>query len=199
MLKAVKLFTIIFVTSLLSCKSKDIKIGLQPFLGFDKELLDSGAYALKSEYYAEITILPEIKIPDEAFVNIKTPRYRADIILEQLRSSKPDSLDYILGLTNFDISTSKNNLSDPKYKDWGVFGLGYMPGQSSVVSTFRLNTKSHNAFVQRLKNISIHEVGHNLGLNHCINKGCVMNDALETIKTIDQSDGKLCKKCRSRL
>jgi len=43
--------------------------------------------------------------------------------------------------------------------------------------------------------ISTHEVGHVLGLPHCPTPKCVMNDANESIKTIDKSTGDLCDKC----
>ena len=117
---------------------------------------------------------------------------------------KPDSVDYILGLTAHDISTTKRNenglVKEPasKYEDWGVFGLGYMPGESCVVSTFRLTHPKAKA-IDRLRKICIHELGHNMGLNHCEDKGCVMTDAAETIKTIDHVTLRLCASCRKKL
>lgn len=39
-------------------------------------------------------------------------------------------------MTNKNISTTKG-----KYYDWGVMGLGYCPGVSCVVSTYRLSKK----------------------------------------------------------
>lgn len=52
----------------------------------------------------------------------------------------PDSLDYIIGLTDKDISTTKKangKMLEPasKYKDLGIMGLGFCPGK---VVLFRL-------------------------------------------------------------
>ena len=51
----------------------------------------------------------------------------------------------------------------------------------------------------RLKKVSIHEFGHNLGLPHCPNKRCVMTDAVENITTIDNANFDLCEKCKMKI
>jgi archaemetzincin len=86
-----------------------------------------------------------------------------------------------------------------KYEDWGVFGLGYMPGQSCVVSIFRTQKTSRKNFILRMKKISLHEIGHNLGLDHCDSKRCAMRDAVESISTVDNVDAQLCDKCRGKI
>lgn len=103
------------------------------------------------------------------------------------------------------ISTTKydkdGNILKPesKYADWGVFGLGYMPGTSCVVSTYRLKTTDKKLFYNRVKKVVIHELGHNLGLDHCPDKHCVMTDAVEKISTIDNEAHELCGKCRDKI
>ena len=56
-----------------------------------------------------------------------------------------------------------------------------------------------NKFVERLKKVTMHELGHNLGLPHCPNNHCFMQDAAETIKTIDGVELNLCEECRDQL
>ncbi|MBX9851002.1 MAG: hypothetical protein K2X86_04505 [Cytophagaceae bacterium] len=63
--------------------------------------------------------------------------------------------------------------------------MGYRPGPSCVVSAFRLNSQ-HPRFVERLKKVCLHELGHNLDLPHCPDKGCFMTSAAEKIATIDE-------------
>lgn len=157
--------------------------------------------ALDSVYNYEIIVLPAIPPPQHAFVNIKTPRYRADKLIAYLKDIKPDTVDYIMGLTGYDISITKSDwlgrIKEPKsrYEDFGIFGLGYMPGKSCVVSYYRLG--NNTATLQsRLAKISVHEMGHNLGLNHCPQKNCVMTDAVEKISTIDNAEMRLCEKCK---
>lgn len=201
-------FSIFFSCSNPSKTNGKIKVGLQPLGKFNKEYLAIVADEIESNYGFEVEILPEKEMFKNAFVNIKSPRYQANTILRELKSSRPDSLDYIIGLTNFDISTTKRdklgNVKKPesKYLDWGVLGLGLMPGRVCVISTFRLKSKkiSHDKFIERLKKVCVHELGHNLGLKHCEHDPkCVMRDAAETVKTVDNVSPTLCKHCRNEI
>lgn len=171
-----------------------------------KPLIDSIQSAIKKTYNIDVFQLKQIELPQHAFVDIKSPRYRADSLIKYLKTYKPDSLNYILGLTTKDISTTKRDkngaLKKPeyKYKDWGVFGLGYVPGPSSIVSTYRYKDTNKKLFIERVQKISAHELGHNFGLPHCKSGlPCIMKDAAETIKTVDEVDLILCESCKSRI
>lgn len=78
-------------------------------------------------------------------------------------------------------------------------GLGFCLGKSCVVSTFRLKHTNQNIHLKRLQKVAVHEFGHNLGLPHCKDKKCVMTDAVESIKTIDNVQLALCNKCQREL
>lgn len=188
---------------LISCSKEKLTIGIQPYDFFEKSMIDTITQTLHETYNARIIVLPKNDLPKSAFIDIKSPRYRADSILIDLKENKPDSVDFVIGLTKKDISTSKRDKNgkikkpESKYSDWGVFGLGYKPGPSCVVSSFRLN--DNKLFISRLKKVCIHELGHNFGLNHCQTDKCVMKDAAETIKTIDSVNFNLCDKCRRRI
>ena len=78
-------------------------------------------------------------------------------------------------------------------------GLAYCPGNSCVVSDFRLKTKNKALHIARFKKVIIHELGHNFGLPHCPDKKCVMTDAVESIKTIDNAKPGLCNTCKNKL
>ena len=149
--------------------------------------------------------MPSIKHDSKSFTKVKSPRYRADRIIRFQKRTIPSNIDYILGLTNSDISTtkhdSKGNIEKPtwKYADFGIMGLAYRPGNSAIVSTFRLkHTNKYIAFT-RLKKVAIHEFGHNLGLPHCPNKNCVMTAAAEKITTIDHEKLALCISCKTKI
>jgi len=180
-------------------------IALQPFGNINTDYVDSVAASLTKMYQSKVIILETKALPASSFVNIKSPRYRADILIRLLKTQKPDSVDFILGLTNKDISTTKRdafgNIKKPesRYKDWGVFGLGYRPGVACVISTFRLNHSSKKLFISRLQKVALHEIGHNYGLPHCKTQFCVMQDAVETIKTIDKVNPQLCMKCTKKI
>lgn len=166
---------------------------------------DSVKSALEEVYEVEVVMLPEIEIPENTFVNVKSPRYRADKLIEYLKENRPGGIDYTIGLISKDISTTKRTadgeIKKPKskYEDWGIFGLGYRPGPSCIVSTFRLNNKNQKLFYSRIKKIAVHEIGHNLGLPHCPDKECVMQDAAESISTIDNVSMILCDECKRKI
>lgn len=182
-----------------------LQLLLQPLGSVDHHQLDSAAAALSREHDAVVRIARPIELPASAHTNIRTPRYRADTLIAWLRAIKPDSADLIIGITQQDISITKydstGRIKEPawKYRDFGIFGLGYIGGPSCVVSTFRLGEAPIPRFFDRLKKIAVHEVGHNRALPHCTDAACVMRDAVERIASIDAASAGFCTACRTRL
>jgi archaemetzincin len=152
----------------LSCHSqhKTKIIALQPFQDFSAS---DTKYILKHirPFFPETIVLAKRPLPSSAYVKPRN-RYRADSLIHILKRSH-GSDTVIVGLTHYDISTTKNNV-----QDWGVMGLGYRPGNACVISTFRL--KKENKLKQLLK-VVLHEIGHTQGLPHCNDKTCLMRDA----------------------
>lgn len=150
-------------------------------------------------------MLTKHELPEAAFVNIKSARYRADSLISIQQRNMPSTVDYVIGLTESDISVTKHDVDGTikapkwKYNDFGVMGLAYCPGKSCVVSGYRLKNRNSQLHMERFKKVVIHELGHNFGLPHCPNKKCVMTDAVESIITIDNANPGLCISCKSRL
>jgi archaemetzincin len=144
-------------------------------------------------YPVRIQICPSKPLPTHSFYAPRN-RYRADSLIAWLKSQKPDSVSGVVGLTTSDISTTKG-----KYKDYGVMGLGYQPGDACVISTFRLKktTVNQKHFQQRLFKVVVHEMGHNFGLPHCPNQHCIMVDAEGKMKLDGEKE--LCKNCQSKI
>ena len=150
--------------------------------------------ALVEMYGIPVTVLPSIELPRVAYYPARK-RYRADKLLAFLRPRLPADGARILGLTAVDISTTK-----PPYDDWGVMGLGEVPGTVGVISSFRCykRTTSPTNGRERLAKTAAHEIGHTLGLPHCPVPGCLMADAEGSVKSSDR-EGDLCPKCRAQL
>lgn len=166
-------------------------IEIQPLGKIDQNLVACARDGLASFYKAKVVVLPAKALPKNAFLAPRQ-RYRADKLIAWLYRG---SGSIVVGLTSADISTTKGH-----YKDWGVFGLGYLGKGACVVSTYRLRRGASPALLrQRLVKVVNHEVGHNLGLPHCPTKGCMMNDAEGKVSTVDQENGKLCPSCRSKI
>lgn len=147
--------------------------------------------AVNAFFQFRIERLPVQSMPAAAYY-LPRKRYRAELILEALARQTPAR---ILGVTALDISTTKDT-----HADWGILGLGTIGGRAGVVSSFRCKMRAPNRRVPatRLAKIAVHEVGHTLGLEHCPNLGCLMEDANGSVLTCDR-DTDLCPRCRDRL
>ena len=204
-----RVLVLLILPILFSCQSKidkeHITVGIQPYKNFPKDKTDTISKIIAEFYNVKTTVLPTKNLYDDAFIKVKSPRYRADSIIKFQKIIKPDSLDYILGLTHRDISVTKKDKSGKtktptyKYADWGIMGLAYCPGNSCIVSTFRIKHPNAKTHFNRFKKVAVHEFGHNLGLPHCSNKTCVMTDAVESVKTIDNAELALCNECQSKI
>lgn len=81
-------------------------------------------------------------------------------------------------------------------EDWNyVFGLGSYGRRVGVTSIYRLQDTN---LLRRLVNISSHEIGHMLSMNHCIHAKCVMNGTNGLYET-DRSPLRLCGECQQKL
>jgi archaemetzincin len=174
---------------------KNTTIVLLPYSGFDTSLIPLIKSEIDSFYHCQIIINKNEVLPAFSFYSPRN-RYKADSILVY-EKQLVDKNEIIVGLTDKDISTSKNDITD-----WGVLGLGLCPGNVCIISTYRLEKISiaQTQLKDRLIKIILHEIGHNFGLPHCTNNPeCLMNDAEGSIATVDKEKKWLCDKCRQKL
>lgn len=170
--------------------SKSTKlIYILPLGDVDGDYINNIKTSVKKFYGFDCAVLSRVDFTNDILAPSKT-RYNADKIL-----AKYDTKDYRIILTEKDIASENEERG---VKEWGIFGLGYMPGTTCVVSTFRLKRNvTHDIVLKRLEKIGLHEIGHNLGLNHCSNNSqCMMSPANGSIKEVDQEKVWLCDKCR---
>lgn len=206
----IQLIVLLFATTLLSQCTSPIKpekkhiIGLQPIGPYDRSQLQFIRNELQHFFNTRVVILDATDMPSSFLNTTKGERYSADSIIKWLHQTAPDSIYKVVGLTHEDIFTTRREHGDIKkpestYGVWGIFGLGYLPGRSCVISDHRLKTNDLSKFHHRLRTVIIHELGHNQGLDHCPAKHCIMSDANERIQTVDNSAAHYCKKCNDRL
>jgi len=184
------LFIIPFALIALSsfCYIKPVtKINIQPLGDVSADYINLVKKSVKSFYGYECVVLPKKEITKNL---LSTIRKRVDAS-KALRINM--SNDNLLILTEKDICCNK----DAKNPEWGILGLGLRPGKTCIISTFRMrNNVSKQKTLERLEKVALHEIGHNLGLNHCTNnKQCMMNDANGTIKQVDNEKVWFCEKC----
>ena len=179
---------IVFLLILNSCNASDRKttIYIQAFDDCPNQKIEQLKTDLE-KIIGNVVVNKSIALPYFALNDLKT-RYRADKLIRFLAQNTPLN-GVTLGVTTKDISTTKG-----KYADWGVMGLGYCPGKSCVISSYRLKGKNQQ---EKLFKVAIHELGHTQGLPHCPDKSCYMRDAEG--KDHLNEEIHFCGKCKNHL
>jgi archaemetzincin len=194
--------TLLFLT----CSSNSLKwntkqllqkqktIYIIPLNGVNQNDVLLSSNELQNFYHYNVIVLSQDVIPNN--IKLQTSgKYNANKILKFL-GEKYGYLDgKIVGITNVNIST-KRTLNNVTYNDWSILGLGAIGGQSCIISTKNMVTNHQD----RLSKVTIHEVGHTLGLSHCdFDPKCLMNDAKGKASKVDSEDKVMCEQCRLKI
>jgi len=119
-------------------------------------------------------------------------QYRSDLLLDHLEKNHEGR---ILGITKEDMYTEGLNY---------IFGQAKLKGRVAVISICRLDPgffhqpKDDALFESRVVKETIHEIGHVLGLSHCVKRGCVMNFS-NTVGEVDKKTKYLCDMCKLQM
>jgi len=142
-------------------------------------------------WFAMKELAPIIQ-PDEAYDSLRS-QHHSTRILAMLETHIQDlNIQRLLGLTALDLYVPGMNF---------VFGEARLPGKVGVVSTYRLKPKSLKSIgilEERVLKEAVHEIGHMLGLKHCLNGSCVMYFS-ERLSDTDRKMTEFCDTCRPKV
>lgn len=179
-------------------------IALQPLGEYNPQQLVLICNQLTLFFHTRVVILKPVDIP-ETFGSRNEEKYSADSLVNFLSKFANDTIVEVIGLTQKDIYTIRehkiklNNKPSVLHKMRGIFGLGYLPGRSCVISDYRLMSNDGALLNNRLRKVILHEVGHNLGLSHCSGNTCLMSEANGNTITLDETSGDYCFRCKREL
>lgn len=128
-------------------------------------------------------VCPPLPVP--AYANLaQRGQFDAGPILKDLATRKPGA-PLQLGLCEFDLCVPILTF---------VYGESQVGGRAGVVSLHRLLDRSQSRYFERAAKITIHEIGHVLGLGHCWDIKCLMHFS-RNLEQLDSLPVSLCPNC----
>ncbi len=176
---------------------KKLKVVVVPLGKPSPELVEFVADSVRARFRFDVRVVDPVPVSKKAWYQPRK-RWRAEKILDQLDEMELGEVDKVIGLIEQPISTTKGE----RY-DWGIAGLGSMPGRSCVLTSYlfrRYKHKQRKRYLRYMENLVLHELGHTLGLNHCPRERCIMADAKgNAIRAAKLSINEFCPECHAQV
>ena len=179
-------------------------IAIQPLETYDTTYLNFISKEISNFYKRKVIVLKPIYIPSSFSLAKNTELYSADSILNRLQTLIKGEIIEAIGLTHKEIGILKktNKTTDDPLFDYyveSVFGLGDFPGNCCIVSDFSF--KSFDTLFRKscLRKVVIHEVGHNLNLDHCKLDKCIMSEKNGSFAGLSKSGNDYCEACKNKI
>ena len=121
--------------------------------------------------------------PDDAFIQTRN-QYDASKILKSLSTEQEASV-FRLGVIQADLCIPILTY---------VYGEAQLGGKAAVISLYRLHDVEQDLFYERAAKVAIHEVGHLIGLEHCLGIDCLMRFSKQ-LEQLDRLPMHFCSTC----
>lgn len=199
---------LIFIASLCSCKTETIIQNSEkesPFETFYRPprvllvnmddvspaLMDTLCTFLSQNYSFQVNTT------SRKFIAKTKNTINTDSALIWLKNLNAYQAEYIVGVSKNRLIRNYTNGKKKK-----LLGYSELRGHVSVISTFEVSNWKYSEvnFYLRMKKILMHELGHNLGLEHCTGDNiCIMHEQAGSVKNLDREEIIYCKNCRMKL
>ena len=165
-------------------------IFIAPLEFYSKMLLQNLIKELSNRFTSEINVVEIDLNIDKYFSSDRKQYFSTQIIAEAIKLTDHLKGKVIL-ITDVDIFVPALTF---------VFGEAQLNGKHSIISVCRLHEEfysgisNENLLLERTIKETLHELGHNYGLRHCIDWDCVMH-ASHGIEEVDIKGADFCQKC----
>ncbi len=169
----------------------------RPFLGLmalgpvDPEILRRLRSAIAKILLLPVRILRSQPLPQQTY-HVVRRQYNSTQLLEYLMDAEERGAFRILGITAVDLYIPILTF---------VFGEAQLDGRAAVISLYRPRGDDGSpapprpVFWRRLIKLSLHELGHSFGLEHCRREGCLMGFS-SNLEQLDRKNLAFCDYCR---
>jgi archaemetzincin len=145
--------------------------------------LDDLAIDLQQTFALGVSIGEPMEL-SPALLMQSTGKLRVNLALSDLSSrTRKDDCYRVIGVTTRDIAVPKYNF---------LFGLAQSSGRACIVSTARLGKAGSAEARQRLAKLTIHEIGHTLGVMHSTDPASLMAYS-NTLAELDATGARLTR------
>jgi archaemetzincin len=171
--------------------TKSSRICIYPIGFIEQDILERVARCVETRFEINCTISPAVANPRYAYAEDRQ-QYNSKLILKRLLHWSSQDIFRSVGVTRVDIF-----VPILKY----VFGVAQLQGSSLLISTHRLRPEFYeqspdrSLLLERVEKTALHELGHSLGLRHCIERRCVMYSSAR-IEDTDRKRTDFCPTCR---
>lgn len=171
--------------------TKSSRISICPIGFVEQDVLGRVARCIETRFEINCTFRPAVENPKYAYDEGRR-QYNSKLILKRLPHWSSEGIFRSVGLTGVDLF-----VPILKY----VFGVAELEGSGLLISTYRLRPEFYEQppdrglLLERVEKTALHELGHSLGLRHCIERRCVMYSSTR-IEDTDCKRTDFCPTCR---
>ena len=158
------------------------QLEIMPIGSVDATILSIVAANLQAILRLNVKIQVPLSAPDYAFLPSRG-QYESNKIIRHLSAIESHLL--VLGIVDVDICTPILTF---------IYGESQLGGKTALISVYRITDDDDEKTYHRAAKISLHEVGHLLGIAHCPSPDCLMAFS-NNLDKLDALPLRFCQSC----